>query len=297
MGDPLRSRLADVPASAGRQLVLSAEDLLECRPGAIGLVGEVASPAKETPATAMTDRFRGRVLVAEDNEPIRRLVQLMLRRFGVRVAVASDGYAACCKAAASAARGRPYGIVFMDIQMPVMDGYEATGRLRKLGWKGPIVAMTAHAMQGDRQKCLDAGCDDYLAKPVALKDLQNVIARYLPAEVPASSQTDTEHPGGPPSAGLAPPPEMRQSFLDDVRKRAAAIESALEKGQLEALLDAVHVLAGGAAMFGCSEISSLARRLLERGRSGATIDDLRDDACELLRQCRAVAGGEDGGVT
>ena len=78
-------------------------------------------------------------------------------------------------------QGRPYDLILMDIQMPNMNGYEATRWLRQHGWKGPVVAMTAHALVGDREKCLEAGCDDYISKPITAKGLHAVLTRYLQA--------------------------------------------------------------------------------------------------------------------
>ena len=79
----------------------------------------------------------------------------------------------------SQAEERPYDLILMDIQMPKMNGYQAVEWLRQHGWRGPIVALTAHAMQNDREKCLAAGCDDYLVKPVIMTELQDVLVRYL----------------------------------------------------------------------------------------------------------------------
>jgi len=79
----------------------------------------------------------------------------------------------------SKAEGRPYDVVLMDIRMPEMDGYEATQWLRQHGWEGPIVALTAYALASDREKCLAAGCSDYLSKPFTTEQLEEVLARYL----------------------------------------------------------------------------------------------------------------------
>jgi len=95
------------------------------------------------------------------------------------VDLADNGRVACQKAAASEAEGRPYDLILMDLRMPELDGYEATRRLRRGGWQGPIVALTAHAMVEDRGKTAEAGCDDYLTKPVTSERLLGTVARYL----------------------------------------------------------------------------------------------------------------------
>ena len=93
--------------------------------------------------------------------------------------VAEDGRAACQEVWTSAGEGRPYDLILMNMQLPELDGFEATRRLRRDGWRGPIVAVTAHCMVGDREKCLQAGCTDYLPKPVDRDSLLEMVGKHL----------------------------------------------------------------------------------------------------------------------
>jgi signal transduction histidine kinase/ActR/RegA family two-component response regulator len=118
-----------------------------------------------------------RALVAEDGEDNRRLVLHHLAKAGIEAAVASNGREAVDLAQAGDRAGTPFDIILMDMQMPEMDGYEATRALRAAGWRGPIVALTAHAMSGDRERCIDAGCDEYLPKPIDRRKLVEMVRR------------------------------------------------------------------------------------------------------------------------
>jgi len=126
--------------------------------------------------------LQGRVLLAEDVAVNRRLISTILLRAGIRVEEAENGEVALTKTLAARDAGRPYDIVFMDIQMPVMDGYEATRRLRQAGYLRPVVALTSHSMAGERQRCLDAGCDEYMTKPLDRLVLLQVLGRFLPRD-------------------------------------------------------------------------------------------------------------------
>ncbi len=144
----------------------------------------------------------GRVLVVEDDSDIQALMRLKLDRMKLSVDMAQNGRLACDAAKRSIDEGKPYNLILMDIQMPQMNGYEAAQRLRDGGWKGPIVAMTACAVLGDREKCLAAGCDDYLMKPLLMSALQNVLERYLKRPTGVSRTSTATESGRYTQAGL-----------------------------------------------------------------------------------------------
>jgi two-component system, sensor histidine kinase len=121
-----------------------------------------------------TPLFTGKVLVAEDVEGNQMLMKVMLAKLGIDVVIAEDGNQAVEKALSQS-----FDLILMDIQMPHMNGYEATCALRQQGYKTPIVALTAHAMKGDDQKCLEVGCDGYLTKPIDRRVLKRIVAQYL----------------------------------------------------------------------------------------------------------------------
>jgi signal transduction histidine kinase/CheY-like chemotaxis protein len=123
--------------------------------------------------------LHGRVLVAEDGIDNQRLLRAILTRAGLDVELVENGELAAERALAAEELGAPYDVVLMDMQMPVLDGYAATQRLRAQGYGGAIIALTAHAMAGDREKCLLVGCDDYATKPIARAQLLEQISRQL----------------------------------------------------------------------------------------------------------------------
>ncbi|MFG0257252.1 MAG: ATP-binding protein [Phycisphaerales bacterium JB043] len=120
-----------------------------------------------------------RVLLVEDGPENQRLISVFLQKAGASVDIAENGREGIETFEASRAEGSPHDLIIMDMQMPVMDGYSATRELRARGVRVPVVALTAHAMAGDRQKCLDAGCDEYATKPISRDALIQMCASVL----------------------------------------------------------------------------------------------------------------------
>ena len=152
-----------------------------------------AGPAPASPGGASALR----VLLAEDNVVNQKVAVRLLDRLGVTADVVADGAEAVAAVRAQADAGRPYALVLMDVQMPVLDGLEATRQIRALdGLRQPrVVALTANAMEGDRERCLAAGCDGYLAKPVRREDLAAVLAENAaPADAPVEVAAPPENP-------------------------------------------------------------------------------------------------------
>ena len=138
-----------------------------------------AQPIAPTDTPADDHRLTGRVLLAEDSPDSQRLIALLLRRTGIEVETADNGRNAIEWALRAYQEGRPYDLILMDMQMPEVDGYEATRALRRHGYAGWIVALTAHAMSSDREKCLAAGCNDFATKPVDRARLLTLVANCL----------------------------------------------------------------------------------------------------------------------
>jgi signal transduction histidine kinase/ActR/RegA family two-component response regulator len=142
-------------------------------------VGEFA--VLERPSVAARSiELAGRVLLVEDGLDNQRLIGGILRRAGLSVEIAPDGAQGCELALLSERSDEPYDVVLMDMQMPVLDGYTAVQRLRASGYGGAIIALTAHAMAGDRERCLAVGCSDYATKPIAREELLAQVASHLP---------------------------------------------------------------------------------------------------------------------
>ena len=241
------------------------------------------------------------ILVAEDNVVNQRVATRMLERRGFRVDVASDGR----DAVDMHRRGR-YDLILMDCQMPELDGYAATAEIRRNespANRTPIVAMTANTLQGDRERCLAAGMDDYMAKPLRATDLEAVLARAIaPAgEEPANdvrtpAAEDDRIPGGVP---VLDPSRLADAYGDDEPGRAETVAlyldrsrtaidellGSIEAGDTGAASGTAHGLKGSSAVVGAVRLSAIAGELHDTLAAGSTVDaaDLRAELDSALQ--------------
>jgi CheY-like chemotaxis protein/HPt (histidine-containing phosphotransfer) domain-containing protein len=236
-----------------------------------------ALPASMLP-TDLPER-RLRLLLAEDNVVNQRLAATLLERRGHRVTIANNG-----REALDALTARPFDVVLMDVQMPEMGGFEATGvireRERATGAHVPIIAMTAHAMKGDRERCLEAGMDEYLTKPLDSRRLCALVEHMAAGQPPAE-------PDLPPPSEISDNvlarvggdrqllAEISKLFVDDAPRHLEKIREAIEQRDGESLRRAAHGLKGAAANFEADGVVSAARTLEEIGRT-ATFDRHED---------------------
>ena len=205
---------------------------------------------------AVIDKISGKVLLAEDGRDNQRFISAMLRKAGLEVIVAENGRIAVDKAMA-----QHFDLILMDMQMPEMDGYAATSYLRGRGFTRPIIALTAHAMADDRAKCIQAGCIDYLTKPIDRKLLVETVARYLAAATaPTASIINRDVPPELTST-FENDPEMADvlpEFVENLPSEVAALRSLLEAQSLAELQVTVHQLKGAGGSYGYQELTDAA---------------------------------------
>ncbi len=234
---------------------------------------------KSEPAMALPTR--NKVLLAEDSKVNQVLAERLLQKCGYRVTVVENG-----QQAVEAVKSGGFDLILMDVQIPVMGGFEATGAIREwekeTGDHIPIIAMTANAMAGDREKCLEAGIDDYVSKPIDVKELFECIARSAegkPAVVGAVITEEKTLKTFDYQKALATADsdenllrELLDLFREQCPQLLIAINKAIETGDATALTHAAHTLKGAVSNLGGMVAYEIALTLENKGRN----DDLKD---------------------
>jgi signal transduction histidine kinase/CheY-like chemotaxis protein len=226
-----------------------------------------------------------RVLLAEDGYDNQLLISTFLKKAGATVKVVVDGSLAVEEAMRAAAEGTPYDVILMDMQMPVLDGYGATSKLRLVGYDRPIVALTAHSMAGDRERCEAAGCDDYLTKPIDRAHLTATVARFTGKKRPLGDAL---------MSTLAEDEDMKEivrQFVRDLPDRSSAILRALRNSDVDTLKRLTHQLKGAAGGYGFPTITEAAgavEEALAAGLDQPTREARIEILANLCRRARAV---------
>jgi len=221
---------------------------------------------------------KARLLVAEDNLVNQKVAMRILEKAGHRVDVANNGIEAV-----AALKNASYDMVFMDIQMPEMDGYAATAEIRKMASEFselPVIAMTAHAMKGDREKCIAAGMDDYISKPVKPKGLLEMVQRWAGMKVIRPSVRVVRYPSDPDlpvdlkrlgdlSGGDKDfEHEIIDLFLKDTSRHSVRLEAAIKEEDSSSVEASAHSIKGAAANMGAEKFRKLAHALELKGKAG-----------------------------
>jgi CheY-like chemotaxis protein/HPt (histidine-containing phosphotransfer) domain-containing protein len=212
-----------------------------------------------------------KVLLVEDHAINQKLAITLLERWGHHVAVAENGQIAVDKVAQES-----FDVILMDMMMPVMDGLEATRRIRASegARRTPIIAMTANAMESDRERCLEAGMDDYISKPIKAQELQAMLQRFSVVHVPlpltAPAPIDGVHATSIPAFDYAAAMGLvdqevlgiiAQAFAEQWPEDLRKIREGLQQGDLKSVLHTSHALKGTLAMFGAQPASDLAAQM------------------------------------
>jgi signal transduction histidine kinase/CheY-like chemotaxis protein len=233
-------------------------------------------------------RINGCVLLAEDGIDNQALIVAKLRETGLKIEIASNGQIACDMAMSAAGRGASFDLILMDVQMPVMDGFTATLQLRSQGYRGPIIALTANAMERDRSKCLNAGCNDFVTKPIQMEKLFKAIGRYLAVAQVGQETALTEDA----STATASRQVLAQKFYEELAAELAQIEQAIERQDRVRIKEVAQLLLGKAAAAGLKDVAAQAAKLLRSAESERSWIVLRQAVAEFARESQPESQSE-----
>ena len=307
-GDAARCRELGIKAYLLKPVKRS--ELLQAIVATLSLPGQQPGRDQLVTRHAMREgRTALRVLLAEDNAVNQRLATRLLEKQGHPVTVARDGREAV-ELWSEAERATPFDLVLMDVQMPVMDGFQATAEIRadeeRRGRHVQIVAMTAHARQGDRERCLAAGMDGYLSKPLVLKDLLDLLARRAAGKLAAAEQEPADAAGSPWSLDVclgrmdgdrALLAEIATALVDSWPGAAADLREAVDAGDAARVSAAAHALKGAVSNVAATAALTATAQLEELARAGdlsgavAQLDVVEREMIRLVAALRAFLEG------
>jgi CheY-like chemotaxis protein len=248
----------------------------------------LAKPAETRPEPKRSPRDGARVLVVEDHPVNRLLAVRLLERLGCVVDVAVNGLEAV-----EMSQACDYAAIFMDCQMPELDGYEATARIRRSENDGgahvQIIAMTANTLEGDRQRCIAAGMDDYVPKPLHAEELELALRRALRGGSDSGPLLNRELLED--VLDVASDAGLMAMFVDETRGRLERLRDAIEDDDADAVAGIAHSLKGSSASFGAARMAALAGAI-EQAAAGDP-DELMELQAEL-RQAFELTEGELG---
>ena len=243
-------------------------------------------------AAAEPTLFGLTLLLAEDGLDNREILTAYLSGAGATVRTVENGRDAVTTATEAAAAGRPFAAVLMDMQMPVLDGYAAAAELRRGGYAHPILALTANAMGDDRTKCLSAGCDDYLTKPVDRAALVAAVASHAggAALAPTAPPRPQAEDAGPIRSPLSADPRLAAvvaAFVARLPAAVAELRAFAAAERLDELTRTAHRLRGAGGSYGFAAVTEMAARLEDRLNSGSST---ADEVAELVATLERVYG-------
>ncbi len=241
--------------------------------------------------TDNTTTLEGRVLLVDDGSINRRLISRILQRTGLDVACAVDG-----RDALDRLESETFDLILMDMQMPLLDGYSATKAVRRRGITTPVLALTASAMKGDRERCLDAGCNDYLTKPVDIRALLDA-CKYWLNHTDADPSATPEHESSPEDVTFSTlpldDPEIRAivaDYIEHLTLQIKDIERACRDNDFESLARLTHAISGTGGMVGYDEITRVAAEL-EEVSINRRADEAQRLTNELIQEAERIRRG------
>jgi len=230
--------------------------------------------------------------LAEDGIHNQRVIAFYLQQAGARVTIAENGRSACEQVIQASQASQPFDLVLMDMQMPELDGYAAAAALRSQGFTLPIVALTAHAMSGDREKCLKAGCTDYLTKPIDKDLLLKIVAGCICPKAAATRESPSALSDSLRSTNSDEPEvaAFLTNFINDLPAMATKLSALVAQADLAGIRGMLHQLQGTAGLYGFMPITDQASLTERHLMESHTLQAISADIHSLLHLMRRVEG-------